>query len=255
MRVRSLFRRLLLRFLDQLSTEQVQDLVMDIFRRRSGCLPEADGLRFLFGLEDEIRREQDRLAILFDNGLHAKHRLMHYHDFFVQRICKSDTVLDFGCGCGAVAFDIAQNTGAEVIGIDLDPGNIAKAMRDFAHPRVRYIVGDGTRVLPDDRIDVVVLSNVLEHLDERPCFLRGLARSLLPRVFLLRVPLFDRDWRIPLRRELQVRWRLDPTHRIEYTSDSFIAEMEQAGLRIDLLEIRWGEIWSELKPEPHVCCD
>jgi len=63
--------------------------------------------------------------------------------------------------------------------------------------------------------------------------------------FLLRVPLFERDWRVPLKKELGVEWRLDSTHENEYTLESFQEEIQEAGLKIQYLEVRWGEIWCE----------
>jgi hypothetical protein len=47
---------------------------------------------------------------------------------------------------------------------------------------------------------------------------------------------------------LGLDYRLDPTHRIEYTQESFAEEIQQAGLEIAHQEVRWSEIWAELKP-------
>ncbi len=47
-------------------------------------------------------------------------------------------------------------------------------------------------------------------------------------------------------KELGVKWRLDATHEIEYTLEVFAEEMEDAGLKTDHLEVRWGEIWAEV---------
>jgi trans-aconitate methyltransferase len=110
------------------------------------------------------------------------------------------------------------------------------------------MVGDVRYQLPDGPIDVVILSNVLEHLTERPAFLSRLMESLSPSRFLIRVPLFDRDWRVPLKRELGVEWRLDLTHEVEYTVESFSEEMVNTGLRISQQEVRWGELWAVVKP-------
>ena len=66
---------------------------------------------------------------------------------------------------------------------------------------------------------------------------------------MLRVPLFEREWRVPLKKELGLEWRLDSTHETEYTLESFEEEMSRAGLRIAHLEVRWGEIWAETHPK------
>lgn len=93
---------------------------------------------------------------------------------------------------------------------------------------------------------MVVLSNVLEHLPRRPAFLRQIQQLVKPSRILIRVPLFERDWRVPLKRELGVEWRLDQTHETEYTLESFAEEMAAAGLHITHQQVRWGEIWAEV---------
>jgi hypothetical protein len=53
---------------------------------------------------------------------------------------------------------------------------------------------------------------------------------------------------VPLRRELGVEWRLDPTHETEYTLESFTAEVNAAGVTVADLQVRWGEIWATVTP-------
>ena len=57
-----------------------------------------------------------------------------------------------------------------------------------------------------------------------------------------------RSGRVPLKRELDVEWRLDPTHETEYTVESFAEEMAEAGLAVTHQDVRWGEIWAEVVP-------
>jgi glycosyltransferase involved in cell wall biosynthesis/SAM-dependent methyltransferase len=208
-------------------------------------LEPAEALRFLFDLDARLYPLQGQLAVAYGGGLHTKHRHTRYHDFFVQRVRAGERVLDIGCGNGAVAFDIAEKAWAEVTGIDLAEPNIAVARQRYPHPRVRYLVGDAMSDLPDERFDVIVMSNVLEHLEQRSAFLRAVQARYQPARWLIRVPLFERDWRVPLKQELGVEYRLDPMHTIEYTPETFASELRQAGLQIDHQEIRWGEIWAE----------
>ena len=178
--------------------------------------------------------------------MHTKHRHMNYHRFFSDRISETDRVLDIGCGIGAVAHHVATVTGALVVGVDDNERNLERARRQFAHPRIEYRCGDALKTLPDETFDVVILSNVLEHLPERPAFLRRAVAATGARRLLIRVPLFERDWRVPLKRELGLDWRLDDDHETEYTLESFQEEMREAELEIRHLEVRWGEIWAEV---------
>ncbi len=142
--------------------------------------------------------------------------------------------------------------GAYVVGIDLNPDNIAHARQRYAHPGVEYRLGDVAQELRDGPFDVVILSNILEHLPQRPAFLRRVQEVAGPSRLLIRVPLFERDWRVPLKKELGIEWRLDPTHKTEYTLESFAEEMAAASLRITYQEVRWGEIWAEAVPDDSI---
>jgi hypothetical protein len=71
-----------------------------------------------------------------------------------------------------------------------------------SHPRVEYLLGDALISLPPEGFDVVIISNVLEHLPERPEFLRKLMAAARPSCLL-----------------------------------------------ISHVEIRWGEIWVEVKEQ------
>jgi ubiquinone/menaquinone biosynthesis C-methylase UbiE len=191
----------------------------------------------------------DQEAIRYDRGLHVKHRLTRYHDFFVHRIHPGERVLDVGCGIGAVAYDVADKAGAWVVGIDLDPVNIALARERFPHLRVEHLQGDALVCLPPEAFDVVILSNILEHLPDRPEFLNELVTVTKSKRLLIRVPLFEREWQVPLRQELGLEWRSDTTHETEYTLESFASEIATAHLLISHQEVRWGEIWAEVRTE------
>jgi hypothetical protein len=75
------------------------------------------------------------------------------------------------------------------------------------------------------------------------------AKTVRPSRVLLRVPVFERDWRVPLKEELGLDYRLDPTHCTEYTLESFSKEMNDARFAVTHQEVRWGEIWAEAVPK------
>lgn len=65
---------------------------------------------------------------------------------------------------------------------------------------------------------------------------------------IIRVPMYKRDWRVPLKEELGMDYRLDPTHNIEYTKEEFFRELKMAKLEGEKIEFIWGEIWSVVRP-------
>jgi SAM-dependent methyltransferase len=207
-----------------------------------------EALRKLFALEDHLQREIDRAAIRYDGGVHAKHRLTAYHDFFVQRVEPGERVLDVGCGKGELARDLADRTGAHVVGVDVSARYLAFARERSAHPNVEYVEADVLTWRPEERFDVVVLSNLLEHVERRVELLRTLVEAARPDRVLLRVPVRTRHWHVPLRRELGLEHRSDPQHHVEYTTEDFVTELREAGLEPTELVHAWGEIWAAARP-------
>ncbi|MFZ4808760.1 MAG: class I SAM-dependent methyltransferase [Hyphomicrobiaceae bacterium] len=211
----------------------------------------ARGLRRLFAIQDALNHVVAERAMALGRGIHPKHRLTRYHDFFIERIRDGEAVIDIGCGYGAVARSVAAaRPGSRVLGVDYDDGRLAQAK---SHPdtpsNLGFVKTDATVSVPDGPWDVVILSNVLEHIRDRPRFLRKLVATTQARRFLIRVPHFERDWTMPMRRELGVNYYSDDDHKIEHTKAEFLAEMVAAGLRPAELMTVWGEIWSALEVE------
>jgi 2-polyprenyl-3-methyl-5-hydroxy-6-metoxy-1,4-benzoquinol methylase len=238
-------KRILLIILNRHSTTQLEDLIEKTITHRANALPPDQALRFLFRLDNRLYQFEGTKAVEYGDGVHTKHRHTRYHEFFVARVYPGDRVLDIGCGNGVMAYDLADKAGAKVVGIDIAQEKIKQAQSRYQHQNLQFMVGDILKDLPAEPFDVVILSNVLEHLEARPAFLRQVQKRVHPSRVLLRLPLYDREWRVPLKQELGVEWRLDPTHEIEYTLESFAQEMKEARLNIIHQEVRWGEIWAE----------
>jgi SAM-dependent methyltransferase len=222
--------------------------LVQVITRAAAAAPPDAALRELLTMESDLSGQVDLTALAYGDGVHVKHRLMRYHDFFVDRIRAGERVLDIGCGYGAVAHSVASRTGAHVTGLDMEPANVAKARRLFQHERLVFVEGEAPRTVPDGPFDVIVLSNVLEHIEHRRDFLREVQARLSPSRWLIRVPMFNRDWRPSLRRELGLHAYGDPTHFTEYTRESFEKELADADFVVRHLQVNWGEIWAEVAP-------
>ena len=205
-------------------------------------------LRQLLRLDGWLYRAISRVAVLHGGGLHPKHRLTGYHDFFVRNIRAGERVLDIGCGNGVLDDHIVKAAGARVRGVDRDRSAIAYARRHYKDERLTFVEGDAQNGMVEGTFDVVILSNVLEHLDKRVDFLRSIREWVRPERVLIRVPLFDRDWRVPLKGELGVDYLLDPTHFVEHTREAWFAEVQGADLQVREFEVRWGELWMVCVP-------
>jgi SAM-dependent methyltransferase len=212
--------------------------------------PPQEALKWLLDIHDAVLGQIDQASIRWGDGVHIKHQIMDgIHSFFYERIPENAKVLDLGCGIGAVADSIARQANADVLGMDMNEASIAFARERYRHPRLRFITGNVFTDLPlDEKFDVIVLSSVLEHLENRARFLNDLTQRFHPVKFLIRVPMFEQHYIKAIRRELGLPAFIDSTHVLEYSTDIFTEEMAQANLNVNHLEIRWGDIWAECSP-------
>lgn len=95
-----------------------------------------------------------------------------YRDL-ITRACEGRAVLEYGCGPGSYAFDLAER-GARVIGVDISPVAIELAQKN-ARERgldINFSVMNAESLdLPDGSFDIVCGTGILHHLD----LARGLA--------------------------------------------------------------------------------
>ncbi len=197
-------------------------------------------VRFWLRLHNFSKRMIARYAIRLEGGLHPKHRIMQYHQFFVDNVNEADRVLDIGCGNGALTRDVARKV-KSITGIDFSRDNINIANASYNASNIEYIAADATTHKFQENFDVIILSNVLEHIENRIGFLRSI-KTLAPK-FLIRVPAISRDWIPQYKKELKVEWRLDPTHYTEYTIESLTKELAEAGISIIRTKTNFGEFW------------
>jgi SAM-dependent methyltransferase len=226
-------------------------LLKGLFVLESRGADTGKALARLFAVHDAIEHVINERAMVHGKGVHPKHGLTQYHDFFVAHIADGERVLDIGCGYGAVARTIARGRpNAQVTGLDYDKGRLHQARTSDNPPNLSFVEADATKTVPPGPWDVVVLSNVLEHIADRVGFLQALIANTQAKRFLIRVPLFERDWKMAMRRATGANYYSDPDHKIEPTREEFRDETSRAGLVIDELITPWGEIWATLHPAP-----
>lgn len=103
-------------------------------------------------------------------------RLLGGHDL------RGRALLDVGCGLGDHAVAAVAAGAARVVGLDLDPGKLSLSGRlaaEHGAPAARFAVGTAARLpFPDGVFDVVLLLEVLEHVDDPASTLAECARVL-----------------------------------------------------------------------------
>lgn len=197
-------------------------------------------IRFFVWLDNICYTIISKLAIKDNGGVHPKHKILDYHRFFVNNIHAHEIVLDIGCGKGENAYDIVLKA-KRVVAIDNKDGNITYAKKHFKRDNLIFVLGDVLTYHFDTRFDKIVLSNVLEHIDDRVEFLKKMHG--ISDVILLRVPMLDRDWLTVYKKNNNLEYRLDPTHYIEYTLPILEKELHEAGWQIQKYSIQFGEFW------------
>ncbi|HSP34686.1 MAG TPA: class I SAM-dependent methyltransferase [Thermoanaerobaculia bacterium] len=124
---------------------------------------------------------------LVPNDLFQAHASI-YH--FFGRYAAGRDVLEIGCGTGYGAAILRARGARSVVAIDTHRGNLRYARRQNADEHVQFREADAAH-LPDDigRFELVVSSNVFEHLRDVGAAIAGVRRLLKEGgTFILAVP-------------------------------------------------------------------
>ena len=196
-----------------------------------------------------------RYAVILGGGVHPKHEILRYKQWFLENIEPRWTVLDIGCNTGTMPYSLAEKA-AFVYGIEINENHIAVAKTRHASDNIEYICADATIHNYDmcQSIDCVTMSNVLEHVEHRVEFLKKIIAQVRwndrnNKRFLFRVPTINREWIVLYKKQLGLDHRLDSTHQVEYTLEQFTAELKQADILIKQADIRFGEIYAVCEVE------
>ena len=158
--------------------------------------------------------------------IHPKHLIKNDKLWYKNYLRPTDAILDLGCGTGR-DLQIASRKVKKAIGVDIDEKQIRKATNEASLEKlsnIRFKVVDANKKLPfkDDSFDKVVVSDVLEHLDNRNLAINEVRRILKNSGLLLLVtdnP--DSSWK-----KIQKRHRLfyfaDSDHRYEYPKEEIL---------------------------------
>ncbi len=163
-----------------------------------------------------------------------------FNHFVYKEVKENSKCLDVGCWSGNLGAKLINNKNCIVDGIDMDKRELALALRKGF--RKTYTINLNT--YPEklkqlkDRYDVIIFSDVLEHLIDPQFILKRLKKNLsdngyiivsLPNVaFLLnRLQLLFGRW------EYREYGTLDKTHLRFYTISSLIKLVESAGYKVE----------------------
>ena len=181
---------------------------------------------------------RDRLR----RGVHAKHRLTGYHDFFVDRIRRAN-----GCSTSVAARaswrTTSRRAGASLSRSTRAHGSAVRARALCASARL--LRRPSARVRSRRAGAGRSASNVLEHIEQRVELLRALRERAGAGRLLIRVPVLDRDWTVPFAaRSGSAFFRSRAQGRVRPAALRARAR-RSAGWEMGEPAFVWGEIWVE----------
>jgi len=192
-------------------------------------------------------RYMGEFATAAEGGLHPKHRIMKYKEWFLDHIEPGWVVIDVGCNTGLMPELLSQKA-MFVYGVEIEERLVMEAKSKRQKPNVEYICADATKYdFSGKTVDCVTLSNVIEHIEDRVGFLKAIIKNLRwngDKRILIRVPMIDREWLVIYKKELGIDYRLDPTHFTEYTLEQLMDELSRAGIEIIEHSVKFGEIYA-----------
>lgn len=156
---------------------------------------------------------------------------------YVKHLRPGINFMDIGSGVGTDCILAAKRGARRVVGIEHGTRNYKLAVRRAREAKVdvQFIYRDlelAALPLDDKTFDVILFSNVLEHLKNRIAVLRELKRAKKENgIVAISVPNSDTSWKRALR-SAGLDSRDDPDHKIEYSKASIRSELDQAGLEI-----------------------
>jgi SAM-dependent methyltransferase len=161
---------------------------------------------------------------------------------------RSHSVLDIGCSRGEITKKIAEKARV-VVGVDHSAEKIGYA-KQFENEKLSFYHGDAEAFLDSDgrSFEVLVLSHVLEHLDDPARFLA----RFVPRFkyVYVEVPDFDKSIASRIRKDLGLSLiYTDDDHVREFDREELLNLVDQSGLDILSADYRYGiqRYWCEVR--------
>jgi SAM-dependent methyltransferase len=156
--------------------------------------------------------------------------------FILQQIRPGSIVLDLGCDLGDIAYIIAGKA-KEVVGIDYSERAINIAKQRYNRPNLSFVHGEALEYLGSNqkKFDTLILSHILEHLDEPEQFLRKF-KDFFEQIYI-ELPDFDRHY--------LNQYRLDLGLELVYSDNDHVSEFDRYELNTMLEKCNIEVIRSE----------
>ena len=177
----------------------------------------------------------------FHSGRKLQKRIISKNDFTYRNLLhflekhggNRAKILDIGCGVGTIDFYLAKH-GQNVTGIDVSQNSISvakkNALRFRLNKKIAFQVMEFPNKIPNGRFDIIICSEVLEHLKHDKMAVEKIKTLLLPDGVLIASSPSQSS---PLYRlGLLNRFEKKVGHLRRYTEETYRNLFENAGFKI-----------------------
>jgi ubiquinone biosynthesis O-methyltransferase len=180
---------------------------------------------------DIYHKKNDRYQGVIGENNFTYFLLLSYLRFVLLDVKANGNVLDVGCGVGTLAFYLASK-GLTVTGIDVSSRavEIARANRLSKELPVEFQLADVTKLATKEKYDLVICTEVVEHIENDLKFLKSIHEHVSPKGYLF---LSTPSLNAPLYR-LGVLKKFDDEvgHLRRYTEESITELVSKAGFEV-----------------------
>lgn len=150
-------------------------------------------------------------------------------NFLTKKISKGERVLDLGCGTGNVILKLLPYT-ENIVGIDRNQISLNAAKQKIDNPSIKLVCDDIFNYMnehPSEHFDIIILSHILEHLDNPKDFLNNVLS--FGDFFYVEVPDFNSSHLNLLRKYLNTD--------LIYTDIDHVTEFDRKGIQAIFKEL------------------
>jgi SAM-dependent methyltransferase len=185
----------------------------------------------------------------FKNYVPTEHPIrLHTRKILLDFIKEDQSVLDLGCLEGDMSVYLADKARL-VVGVDYNQKAISLAKTRYKKDNLTFICADAYDYLnnTDIKFDILIMSHILEHLDDPVAFLKKYSPFF--KYVYIELPDFDYSFLNQYRKDLNLKLiYTDDDHVVEFSREELKTVIEQSGLQIISAEYRYGiqKVWCKV---------
>lgn len=165
--------------------------------------------------------------------------------YILDHIKDTDVVLDLGCNRGEITYLISKKA-KEVVGIDFDKSAIEIAERKYKNHNLAFYNCEALEFLKNNsrKFDVLILSHILEHLDNPEKFLIEF-KGHFKKIYI-ELPDFDKHYLNHYRKDLKMDLIYsDNDHINEFDRHDLKSLLKDCNIKVEEEEFRFGvqKLW------------